>query len=84
MRHLNKTALIEISAVAEIKMLRFIVEIIRRAPPFLHREVQIFLIAGGGVKPHPRRRPHEERIAPRPQLARLGIFFLGKIQSVGR
>ena len=64
-------------------MLVLVVKKIRRAPPVRHREIQITLVARRRVKPHPRRRRHEQRIAPRPLLLRL-VVRLREIQARAR
>ncbi len=56
--------LFEIGAVAEVKMLVLVVEIIRRAPPVRHRKIQILLVTGRRIKPHPSGRRHEQCVAP--------------------
>ena len=63
----------EKGAVPEIEVLRRIVEVVGGLPPFLHREIEVGLLAGRGIEAHPRGRTHEERIAPGPVVAPVGI-----------
>ena len=65
--------LFEKRAVAEKEMLVLVIKIIRRAPPVLHGKFQIMFVTRRGVKAHPRRRPHEQRVAPRPVFTRLAL-----------
>ena len=60
------SALLKIRAVAEKEMLVLVVKIIRRAPPVGHRKIKVAGIIRRRIKAHPRRRPHEQRVAPRP------------------
>ena len=69
-----RLGLVEERAVTEKEVVVGAVKIIRRAPPIRHREIQVARVARRRVKACPRRRRHEERVAPRPLIvAGLGV-----------
>ena len=65
--------------VAEKEVVVGAVEIIRRAPPVRHREIQVTFVARRRVKARPRRRRHEQRVAPRPKF--LAVVALRKVEA---